>query len=566
MRKSALLLAVLIVTTAFRVLHAQNVFPASGAAGIGTTTPASSSLLEINSTTKGILIPRMTKVQRQAIASPVEGLLVYQTNSQPGFYYFDGSDWKSVLQLKKDLSNLNSTHINESLVPDVTATIDLGNADHLWDDLYIKGIHFSDGSTQTTASGGGGGGAETDPQVGANTTNYIPKWDGSALVTGILQDNGTNLWTGSPAFAGTRAKLDVYNTTTWKGLNVETGYTTTGQTEGIHNWVTAAGTGTKYGIYNQVWQSNNGTGTVYGFNNEFQNWGTGTGYGIRTTMDLQGTATNYANYTSITTGGTGSIYGDYKTLSGLGAIYGSYISIPNSGTNTKYGMFINVPSTTGTNFGIYSAVSNSNTSSYAAFLDGKVYCTGNVGIGTISPAVKLHVDYGTDVSPSGGGYIVSGSVTSTNIAIDNNEIMARNNGAVSKLYLNNDGGDISMCYAGGNVMIGASVPATGYLLSVDGKVICEELKVQLSESWPDYVFDENYTMPSINELKKFVNDHKHLPGIPSAGEMEEKGLSVGEMQTKMMQKIEELSLYVIQLQSQIDQLTGTASAGGQVQH
>ena len=65
--------------------HAQNIFPSTGSAGIGTTTPNASSLLEIKSTTQGMLIPRMTIAQRNAIASPATGLLIYQTNSTPGF-------------------------------------------------------------------------------------------------------------------------------------------------------------------------------------------------------------------------------------------------------------------------------------------------------------------------------------------------------------------------------------------------------------------------------------------------------------------------------------------------
>jgi hypothetical protein len=77
-------------------LQAQNTFPGTGAAGIGTTTPDVSSLLEVKSTTKGLLIPRMTKVQRDAIVSPVEGLMIYQKNSTPGFYYYTGSNWIAV--------------------------------------------------------------------------------------------------------------------------------------------------------------------------------------------------------------------------------------------------------------------------------------------------------------------------------------------------------------------------------------------------------------------------------------------------------------------------------------
>lgn len=177
-----------------------------------------------------------------------------------------------------------------------------------------------------------------------------------------------------------------------------------------------------------------------------------------------------------------------------------------------------------------------------------------VGIGTASPAVRLHVFTGTDAEPENGGYIVAGNVSSENVAIDNNEIMARNNGAVSTLYLNADGGNLSMCSDGGNVMIGTKTPATGYILSVDGKGIFEELKVQNSSDWPDYVFDKNYQLPSLYSLEKTIKTQKHLPGIPSATQVKKDGILLGDMQSKMMEKIEELTLYIISLQKQIDDL------------
>ena len=77
-------------------LNAQNTFPSTGSAGIGTTSPNASSVLEMKSTTKGVLVPRMTLTQRNAIASPATGLLIYQTNSTPGFYYYSGSAWTAV--------------------------------------------------------------------------------------------------------------------------------------------------------------------------------------------------------------------------------------------------------------------------------------------------------------------------------------------------------------------------------------------------------------------------------------------------------------------------------------
>jgi len=77
-------------------INAQNTFPATGSVGIGTTTPTTSSILEVTSTTKGLLLPRMTKAQRDAIASPATGLLMYQTDGTKGLYNYNGSIWKAV--------------------------------------------------------------------------------------------------------------------------------------------------------------------------------------------------------------------------------------------------------------------------------------------------------------------------------------------------------------------------------------------------------------------------------------------------------------------------------------
>ena len=100
--------------------------------------------------------------------------------------------------------------------------------------------------------------------------------------------------------------------------------------------------------------------------------------------------------------------------------------------------------------------------------------------------------------------------------------------------------------------IGANLnTATGYKLAVSGKVICEELKVKLSGSWPDYVFDQDYKLPGLEEVEQYIKEHKHLPNIPAAAEIETNGMEVGEMQKKMMEKIEELTLYVIELKKEL---------------
>ncbi len=106
----------------------------------------------------------------------------------------------------------------------------------------------------------------------------------------------------------------------------------------------------------------------------------------------------------------------------------------------------------------------------------------------------------------------------------------------------------------GRVVIGNIAPATNYLLSVDGRIMCEELKVQNSGNWPDYVFAADYKLPTLSEVENHINTNGHLIGIPSACEVEENGVGVGDMQKKLLEKIEELTLYVISLEKKVNAL------------
>jgi len=115
----------------------------------------------------------------------------------------------------------------------------------------------------------------------------------------------------------------------------------------------------------------------------------------------------------------------------------------------------------------------------------------------------------------------------------------------------------------GNVVFGSSsiVPAAGYKLSIDGKVICEELKVQLNASWPDYVFEDNYHLPSLESLERSVMASKHLPGIPSAADVNaQQGVELGDMQKRLLEKVEELYRYMIRLNNENKQLKAELAA------
>ncbi|MBL7973559.1 MAG: hypothetical protein JNJ85_01515 [Candidatus Kapabacteria bacterium] len=90
----------------------------------------------------------------------------------------------------------------------------------------------------------------------------------------------------------------------------------------------------------------------------------------------------------------------------------------------------------------------------------------------------------------------------------------------------------------------------------DGFVACSELKVAIpgGSDWPDYVFTTSYKLTPLSEVETFINNNGHLPGIPSTKDIEEnKGIEVGALQVKLLEKIEELTLHVIQLKKELEE-------------
>ncbi|MXV50369.1 hypothetical protein GS399_05240 [Pedobacter sp. HMF7647] len=100
----------------------------------------------------------------------------------------------------------------------------------------------------------------------------------------------------------------------------------------------------------------------------------------------------------------------------------------------------------------------------------------------------------------------------------------------------------------GNVGIGTTMPDAK--LTVLGDIHAKEVKVNLNVPGPDYVFEKDYPLPDLNEVKEFIAENQHLPDIPSAAEMEKYGLKLGELNMKLLKKIEELTLYVIDLKKE----------------
>ena len=93
--------------------------------------------------------------------------------------------------------------------------------------------------------------------------------------------------------------------------------------------------------------------------------------------------------------------------------------------------------------------------------------------------------------------------------------------------------------------------AEGFQVSVEGKILAEEVRVRLKHVWPDYVFEPSYNLMPLIDLKNFITTHKHLPGIPSAQEVEEKGIDLGEMNALLLKQLEELTLRYIVLEERL---------------
>lgn len=110
--------------------------------------------------------------------------------------------------------------------------------------------------------------------------------------------------------------------------------------------------------------------------------------------------------------------------------------------------------------------------------------------------------------------------------------------------------------ADGKVSIGTVTTPTGYKLYVESGILTEKVKVALKSSanWADYVFADNYNLKSLAEVEKYINEYNHLPGVPSAQEVVDNGLDLATMDAKLLEKIEELTLYMIQLKKEVEEL------------
>lgn len=169
-------------------------------------------------------------------------------------------------------------------------------------------------------------------------------------------------------------------------------------------------------------------------------------------------------------------------------------------------------------------------------------------------------------STLGFGLLSNGSfIQSEKLYIYSNIIHLGANNANSTLEIGKYGtvidGDLSSnSVIKGNLIVGfggASVSApSGYGLIVGKGILTEQVKVAIRNTtdWSDFVFDKQYKLRTLAEVEQFINNNKHLPDVPSAEDVVKSGINLGQMDAKLLQKIEELTLYLIDLKKENESL------------
>ena len=398
--------------------------------GIGTTKPDPSALLELNSNSKGFLLPRMTETQRDAIKNPSMGLVIFQTDKAAGTYTFDGTAWQP-------------SNARVGAASSVGAWDKQGNA--------IDGTDFL-------------GTTNGQPLKFKVNNTVFGQWDpaqnGSISIGHSAGGNQSirNIAIGASALSVATAA---------QGGNLALGYeslkaTTTGISNmGIGAW--------------SLWKNTEGS-----FNAAI------------------GAGALYSNVT-----------GSRNTVIGTDAmLFG--------GTATEGNVVIG-----------YQAAYNE-TRSNKLYISNNSSTTPLIGGDFTDNYLKFHT--GTAVPTATAGFVAIGDFTAAG------STTTPGSGAINSFP--------------------AFTTGSQYRLIVQDGILTEKLKVALRNGteWADYVFESDYKLMPLEEVEKFAKENKHLPNVPSADEMVKVGLDFSQVSKMFMEKIEELTLHVVELNKRIKEL------------
>jgi hypothetical protein len=205
---------------------------------------------------------------------------------------------------------------------------------------------------------------------------------------------------------------------------------------------------------------------------------------------------------------------------------------------------------------------------------------GKLGIGIVYPTEKLEISgsiKGGIIVDDGSGtleikknymlspdsLVFSWQQTDGGNPINYYSVGFHRNGFNDKLYYRFLGSDVAaaqddlngLVFTSSGIGIGTEQFPPNCRLAVKGKIYATEVNVRnYSNGWPDHVFKSDYQLASLNDVDKFIKTNGHLPGIPNADQIAENGINISDMQSKLLEKVEELTLYMIQLKKENESL------------
>ncbi len=380
--------------------------------------PDPSAMLDIKSDTAGILIPRMTAVQRDAINNPAQGLIVYVTDDN-NFYYYNGSQWANWA----GGADNDWTVVGNDMYSAPSGKVGIGtNSPNAKLDIY----------TNTEATN-------------LKLTNYTSSSYNSKIVDAYIYGADNKDLTG----------FSFFNNNSGSGTHF-----------GLKNVLSGSGSGTHCGVYNDL---ANGSGHLYGMFNDLRSGNANDQYGIYNKFTQGGNGTRYGMYSYFGGYATGDLFGSKTLISNAqtGNHYGSFSRLQGTGNGNKYGSYIIIPTSAGgTHYGLYSDVSGN--SNYAAYLLGRTYISDSLGIGTDSPQAELDVNGHirmTDGNEAAGKVLVS----------DANGQASWGNAGDADFYKANTAHQVpksitDTIYTQGSVAIGTTAPDASAKLEVNSTV------------------------------------------------------------------------------------------------
>lgn len=493
---------------------AQQGFAQTNNVGIGTTKPDQSAMLDLQSTQKGLLIPRMSLLQRGTIINPATGLMVYQTDMLSGFYFYDGKEWKP----------LSTDTAANSVSQDPNDWTMNGNpgtdpATHFIGTTNNVGLRFKVNGTSS-------GLIDVDPKANV-FLGYVAGGYNPLAMTGTKN-----------AGIGRAALL---SNTTGNDNSAIGGNSLFSNTTGNGN----VAFGSEALLANTTGSYNIGIGTGPLHTNTIGNYNVGIGYrALYNNTGSYNFALGNSALETNTTGTFNSAYGDAAL---------------NSNTTGAYNFAL----------GWHAAFTNQTGSSNLAIgnqaLNNNIVGNDNTAVG--NQAGYLSTGNANIFLGSGAGNNAAFSgVSNTLIIANTNTATPLVNGNFANKTLKIDLGTAAATNTTGFLAIGDFSSATPpvlnftgtntYRLVVQDGIMTEKIKVAVkgTAEWADYVFEPSYKLLSLDKVESFVKENKHLPNVPSAEEMSKNGLDVMQTSAKLMEKIEELTLYMIEMNKEVKAL------------